>query len=72
MNIFDVVVNSVYIMEDNIAVLRLKQDKPDLIIKPDVSNIAPMGYLRSKEIIKVGNDAAEAALPKIEKLLGVK
>ena len=69
LNMFDVILNSVYIMEDTIALLRLKQDKPDFIITPDVSNIPPMGYLRSREIIKIGSDSAEAILPEIKKRL---
>lgn len=69
LNMFDVILNSVYIMQDTIALLRLKQDKPDFVITPDISNISPMGYLRSKEIIKIGCDSAEAVLPEIEKRL---
>jgi NTE family protein len=70
-NMFDVVINSIYIMEDNIAALRLKKDKPDYVIYPDVSNVPPMGYFRMKDIIEHGKEAGLKALPEVKSLLGL-
>ncbi|MDD5645493.1 MAG: patatin-like phospholipase family protein [bacterium] len=69
-NIFDVVLNSIYIMENNIADMRLRQDKPDCVICPDVSDVPPMGYFRMKDIIERGKDAATEALPEIKSMIG--
>jgi NTE family protein len=45
--------------------LRLQVDAPDVIIRPDVAQIYPLGRVNVSEVIRAGQQAAEAALPEL-------
>jgi len=49
--------------------LRMQIDKPDVIIRPDVSRYGILENVNTKELVAVGEAAAEAALPEIRQAL---
>jgi len=61
-NIFDVLGNSIRIMEEQIATNRLKIDNPDLLIRPKVGSARFLEFTLAKEMITEGYEAAREAL----------
>jgi NTE family protein len=49
--------------------LRMQIDKPDVIIRPDVGKYAILDNVNTKEVVAVGEAAAEMALPEIRQAL---
>jgi len=69
-NIFDAIVQSLYLMSIESTAARLRE--ADVVIQPEVSQIGMIDFSRKKELLALGIQAAEQALPRIrEKLLGV-
>jgi NTE family protein len=69
-NIFDAIVQSLHLMAIESTAARLRE--ADVVIQPAVSNIGPIDFSRKKELLTLGIQAAEQALPRIrEKLSGV-
>ena len=69
-NIFDAIVQSLHLMAIESTAARLRE--ADVVIEPAVSNIGLIDFSRKKELLTLGIQAAEQALPRIrEKLLGV-
>jgi NTE family protein len=61
-NIFEVVLTAIDIMEAQIAEMQLENYRPDLTIKPQVSDIRPIDFHRGQEAIEKGHRAAMEAL----------
>ena len=61
-SIFDVLVNSLCIMEGQIAETRLKIDRPDLLIRPKVGHIHFMEFFLAEGMIEEGYRATREAL----------
>ena len=61
-SIFDVLGNSLCIMEGQIAATRLKIDRPNLLIRPKVGHIHSMEFFLAEEMIKEGYRATREAL----------
>ena len=61
-SIFDVLGNSLRIMEAQISATRLEIDRPDLLIRPEVGDIGFMEFFRAEEMIAEGRRAAKEAL----------
>ena len=61
-SIFDVLGNSLRIMEAQISATRLEIDRPDLLIRPEVGDIGFMEFFRAEEMIAEGYRAAKDAL----------
>jgi len=57
------------IMLDRLTRMRLAADPSDVMIEPDVSHIGLLEFDRADELIALGGQAAERALPLIEKLM---
>lgn len=57
-NIFDVMGNSIRIMEAQITESRLKIDRPDVLIRPRVGHLSFMDFHRAEEAIAEGRKAA--------------
>lgn len=57
-NIFDVIGNSIRIMEKEITASRLKRDKPDILIRPDLSDIGFMEFHKAEQCMREGRRAA--------------
>lgn len=63
-NVFDVLGNSIRIMEAQISDARLKIDVPDLLVRPAVGDINVMEFHRAGEAIRAGYTAAKEAMAK--------
>lgn len=61
-NIFEVVGNMIRIFESQVQVARLRTEKPDLLIQPEVGNLGTLDFQLAEEGIQAGYDAAQAAL----------
>lgn len=57
------------IILDRLTRMRLAADPADVMIEPDVSHIGLLEFDRADELIALGAQAAERALPTIEKLI---
>ncbi len=68
-NIFDAIVQSLHLMAIEGTEARLRE--ADVVIQPQVSHIGLIDFSKKKELLTLGIQAAEQALPRIrEKLLG--
>jgi NTE family protein len=67
-NIFNTLLQSLYIMEHEIMKQRIM--KADIIISPDVSHIEAFEFHRGEEAILEGYKAASNALPRLQWLIG--
>lgn len=68
-NIFDVLGNSINVMEKRVTEVNLLIDKPDVLIEPDLEQFGTFDFHQSKTIIPRGYEAAKAMLPTIQELL---
>lgn len=66
-NIFEVLIQSVYLMEYEIA--KLKAEEADIVITPDVGILKVLDFYHRKEAITKGFEAAKRMLPNIHKLI---
>lgn len=66
---FDVLVNSLNIMQEKINRSRLAGEPPHILIAPDVATINLLDFDRAGEAIAAGRAAAEKALPTITEML---
>ena len=64
---FNIYLRSVDISGRLLTDLRLKAEKPDILIRPDVNNIAFLEQVDVSDVVSLGEIAAEAALGKIRK-----
>jgi NTE family protein len=67
---FNIYVQSVDIGSRMMADLRLKADKPDLIIRPAVGQIEILDRVDVSEVALRGEQAVEASLPELRRLAG--
>lgn len=65
-SLFGVMVSALGIIQDRITRSRLAGDPPDVHIKPHIGHIGMLEFERAEELIKLGEEAAERALPKIK------
>jgi NTE family protein len=68
-NIFDTLAQALYFMAAENAEPKLKQ--ADIVVRPKVSDVALLDFSRKKELLTVGIEAAEQALPAIRAKLGL-
>ncbi len=64
---FGVFLEAVDIGQRSITALRLEMDKPDILIRPDVSGISFMGEIDVKDVIKRGEKAADKSMLEIKR-----
>jgi NTE family protein len=65
---FDVFLRSVDIGNRAVAEYRLEVDKPDVIIRPEVSDIELLEQVDVREVAKRGEQAVEAVLPELKQM----
>lgn len=65
-SLFGVMVSSLGIIQDRITRSRLAGDPPDVHIKPSIGHIGMLEFERAEELIQLGIEAAERALPEIK------
>jgi NTE family protein len=68
---FDVMVESLNIVQDRIARGRLAGDPPDVSITPRIGHIGLLDFHRADELITEGVDAVERAMPEIRDAITV-
>lgn len=59
---FDIMLKTVRICEDRIALEEIETNPPDLLIEPAVGDIRTLDFTRADDAIRAGRDAAESAL----------
>lgn len=69
-NVVSIVLGAIEIMESEI--IRARSESIDVMIAPDVAQFTTLEYDRVEEIIQVGREAAERALPQLRQLLAPK
>lgn len=65
-------IGALNILLDRMTRVRLATDPPDVIVPPDIKGIAVLEFDRADEAIRVGAEAAKAALHQIEALLSTR
>jgi len=66
---FDIFLRSVDVGNRAVAAYRLAVDKPDVIIRPNVSDIELLEKVDVREVARRGDIAVEAALPELRKMV---
>lgn len=66
-NIFDVIIQSIDIMEREL--MKTREPVSDIIIRPDVAHISPSSFDKTDECIALGESAAQMMLPQIRLLI---
>lgn len=66
-NIFDVIIQSIDIMEREL--FKYRQHNWDILIRPDIAHIQPSSFENMEESVLLGEQAAEAMLLDIKRLL---
>jgi NTE family protein len=66
---FDVLSNSINIMQDQITRARLAGEPPHILLAPRVQNIGVLEFTRAKEAFAEGRACAEHALPMLRRYL---
>lgn len=70
-SLFGVMVSALSIIQDRITRSRLAGDPPDVHIKPHVGHIGMVEFECAEELIALGEEAAERAIPKIKAAMQV-
>ena len=68
-NIIETIMQTISIMENEIIQMRFELNPPDILIKPAIENYGLMEFYKANELIKIGEDAAQEALPLIKQLV---
>jgi NTE family protein len=66
---FDVFLRSVDVGNRAVAEYRLAVDKPDVIVRPHVSNINLLDRVDIREVARHGEEAVEAVLPELKRMV---
>jgi NTE family protein len=66
---FDIFLRSVDVSNRAVAEYRLKVDKPDIILRPHVSDIDLLDRVDIREVAKRGEEAVEVALPELKRIV---
>ncbi|MGB0718928.1 MAG: patatin-like phospholipase family protein [Bdellovibrionales bacterium] len=70
-SLFGVMVSALGIMQDRLTRSRLAGDPPDIHIKPQIGHIGLLEFEKAKELIALGEEAAEKAIPDIKAAMHV-
>ena len=70
-SLFGVMMSALGIIQDRITRSRLAGDPPDVHIKPRIGHVGMLEFERADELIKLGEEAAERAIPKIQTAMTV-
>ncbi|HMM14323.1 MAG TPA: patatin-like phospholipase family protein [Parvibaculum sp.] len=63
-----VLLASLNIVQDRLARARLASDPPDIVIAPKIGHLTLLEFDRADELIRLGEEAAEEALPQIREM----
>lgn len=62
LGLFEVLVNSIYIMQRTLNMIRLKQEPPDVLIAPELRDFRLLDFFKGQGCAQAGIDAARAFL----------
>ncbi|HKI59579.1 MAG TPA: patatin-like phospholipase RssA [Mariprofundaceae bacterium] len=65
---YEVLSNSINIVQDRITRSRLKEDPPDVLLEPKLPHIGLMDFDRAEEAIEVGRQCVEKASSQLQKI----
>jgi NTE family protein len=66
-----VMLASLNIVQDRLARARLASDPPDVVIAPKIGHLTLLEFDRADELIRLGEEAAEEAMPLIRETIGL-
>lgn len=66
-----VFINSMEIMMNMVTELRIKVDKPDILIRPDVFNYTMFSKVEVDTMVKIGEDAVKRHADELTKMFGI-
>lgn len=66
-----VFINSMEIMMNMVTELRIKVDKPDILIRPDVFNYTMFSKVEVDTMVKIGEDAVRRQADELTKMFGI-
>ncbi|MDD4601287.1 hypothetical protein SDC9_05923 [bioreactor metagenome] len=66
-NVFDVIIQSIDIMEREL--LKNRHKICDILIQPDIAHISPSSFEAIEECVSLGEEAAEKAMPEIKRVI---
>jgi NTE family protein len=66
-NIFEIIMGSITIMESQIVDMRMKTERPDIVVTPRVEDIGTFDFYRYREGFNRGMTAAEQVMPRIRR-----
>ena len=69
--LFDVIVGSMYIMQDRITRSRLMGEPPDVVLAPRLAHLALMDFDKGEEAIAAGMECVKLNLPLLRDALGL-
>lgn len=70
-SLFGVMVSALGIMQDRMTRSRLAGDPPDIHIKPKIGHIGLLEFEKAEELIALGDEAGEKAIPEIKDAMKV-
>ncbi|MGH1378368.1 MAG: patatin-like phospholipase family protein [Alphaproteobacteria bacterium] len=70
-SLFGVMVSGLGILQDRLTRSRLAGEPPDIHIKPPVGHIGLLEFEKCQELIELGEEAAEKAIPEIKAAMSV-
>jgi NTE family protein len=68
-NIFEIILGSINIMEVEIAKMKIKSEKPDIVINPELSGIGLFDFHKYRQGVKGGERAVWNVMRKVERLV---
>jgi NTE family protein len=71
-NVFEIIIGSIAIMESLVVGMRMKTERPDVIIKPDVSDLGTYDFHRYRDGFDRGSTATRVVVPRIGRYLKLK
>ena len=69
--IASVMLASLNIVQDRLARMRMAGDPPDIMIAPKVGHLSLLDFDRADELIRLGEEAAEEAVPQIREIIEI-
>jgi NTE family protein len=70
-NVFEIIMGSITIMESQIVDMRMKTERPDVIVKPSVEDIGTYDFHRYQEGVQRGESATEQVFPRIRRYISI-
>lgn len=71
-NLMEVIERTLSVVQNHLTRLQLRETPADFVIYPDLRHISPLDFHKAKEIIALGETAAQEALPELMERMGEK